>query len=202
MATEPIGLYERLEQRYASGDIPWDNPQPPPEVLELIPTLAPGRALDLGCGYGRSSIYMAGQGWNVDAIDFIPMAIAEAAERSRKAGVSVRFHIGSVIDLDFLAGPYDLALDVGCSHNLKAGQLKTYRDQLWRLLRLGGHYLLFARIRDPSGVEDDVSPSGLEERMLLNLYDEGFELLRNDHGVTEVTGQSPWNSAWFLFRRL
>lgn len=190
-------LYRRLSDRYAAGEVPWDDPLPPPEVIDHVATLPAGRALDLGCGYGRASIYLAGRGWDVDGIDFIPEATAEAALRARLAGVYARFHIGQVTDLAFLAGPYDLAIDVGCCHNMVEDDLRTYRDQLQRLLRRSGSFLLFARIHG----DEDEEVRGLESGVADKLFANAFHLDRVEYGVTDVDGQPAWRSAWFWFRR-
>ena len=80
--------FDRMRERYLAGAIPWDDTLPPPEVTELMPQLEAGRALDLGCGYGRATIFMARYGWRVDGVDFIPEAIAEATRRVEAAGVT------------------------------------------------------------------------------------------------------------------
>jgi SAM-dependent methyltransferase len=203
--------YKRLADRYASGDVPWDEPLPPPEVLNLIPTLQPGRALDLGCGYGRAAIYMASLGWQVDAVDFIPEAIEEAARRASQAGVDVKFHVAEVTSLEFLSGPYDFALDVGCGHALDKLELCQYREQLHRLLRPGGIFLLFARLSDEklpedelsaAGIEESDSPSGLAVETITAVFDDGFDLEWFERGLTEMDDQTSWASAWFQFRRI
>ncbi|MGD2048880.1 MAG: class I SAM-dependent methyltransferase, partial [Chloroflexota bacterium] len=194
MAKNQENTYKRLADYYASGDVPWDEPLPPPEVLNLIPTLQPGRALDLGCGYGRAAIYMASLGWQVDAVDFIPEAIEEASGRARQAGVDVRFYVAQVTSLDFLGGPYDFALDVGCGHTLNESELRQYRDQLHRLLRPGGIFLFFARLSDENLPEDESStageesdsPSGLAVLTITSVFDDGFEMEWYERGLTEM----------------
>lgn len=210
MVKNKDNTYKRLADRYASGDVPWDEPMPPPEVLDLIPTFQAGRALDLGCGYGRAAIYLASLGWEVDAVDFIPEAIREATERAKNVGVDVRFHLAEVTALDFLSGPYDFALDVGCAHTLDELDLLRYRDQLYRLLRPGGIFLLFARLNNgglsdyPSSVDSESSnsPSGLEEQTIISVFDDGFELQWFERGLTEMADQTSWASAWFRFLRV
>lgn len=203
--------YKRLADRYASGDVPWDESLPPPEVLNLIRTLQSGRALDLGCGYGRAAIFMASLGWQVDAVDFIPEAIRMATERAKKAGVDVQFHIAEVTSLDFLSGPYDFALDVGCAHSLDELDLRRYRDHLHRLLRPGGIFLLFARLINEKLPVDNLSaagsglsnsPSGLAGQTIISVFEEGFELDWYERGLTEMADQTSWASAWFRFRRI
>lgn len=202
MDSQHSELYKRLEERYASGRVPWDDALPPPEVVNYLKDHQPGRALDLGCGYGRASIYMAGLGWEVDAIDFIPEAIRVARERADQAGVQVHFHVAQVIDLAFLDGPYDFALDVGCGHNLSQEDLKRYRDQLVRLLRPGSDFLFFARMQTDNQDYIADGPSGLNEAVLNEIFNQGFALVWIDRSITKVEEQPAWASAWFRFRRL
>lgn len=193
-------LYQRLAERYAAGDVPWDDPLPPPEVVNHVSALPAGRALDLGCGYGRATIYLAGLGWDVDGIDFIAEATAEAAQRARAAGVYARFHIAQATDLDFLAGPYDLAIDVGCCHNMVEDDLARYRDQLERLIRPGGTFLLFARLREESE-QGDSAVRGIQPATVQQLFTTRFSLERVEYGTTDVPGQLTWRSGWFWLRR-
>lgn len=195
--------FDKFLQRYIEGTIPWDDPVPPPEIIELADQLGPGRALDLGCGYGRTAIYLALRGWTTDGIDFIPQAIDQAKARAEAAGVadSTKFHVASATDLAFLAGPYDLAIDVGCMHSFTYEMLKGYRDELLRLLPPGALYLLFAHLR---GDEDDSSgddPKWIEFETIEALFNDYFVLERLERGITQVEDKPPWNSAWFWFRR-
>lgn len=196
-APDPSPTRARLLARYQSGDVPWDAPLPPPEVLATADSLPPGRALDLGCGYGRTAIALAHRGWRVDAVDFIPLALDEARRRAAEAGVAVAFHEADVSALDFLSPPYDLAVDVGCAHALDGDRLRRYHHGLRRLLRPGARYLLYARLQDAEASAD--GPPGLNEEALCALFADGFALERCERGIN--TGGDPWPSAWFWWRR-
>lgn len=50
---------------------------------ELEP-LTPGRALDLGCGAGRTALWLADRGWQVTAVDFSEVALAIARRQGRE----------------------------------------------------------------------------------------------------------------------
>ncbi|MBK6327652.1 MAG: class I SAM-dependent methyltransferase [Chloroflexi bacterium] len=193
-------LFDRLQSRYEEGRVPWDDEMPPPEVVQIAASLPPGRALDLGCGYGRSSIYLARRNWVVDGVDFIPLAIAGALARAEMAGVAEKanFHLGRVTHLPFLSGPYDFALDVGCMHALDDAGLRQYRDEVYRLLRSGGLYLLFAHLRSD---EAEVPGRGVYEATLHSLFGSHFTLEKVVHGTTQVENRPPFASAWFWFRR-
>ena len=57
--------------RYLNGDTPWDTGIVPPEVREVVESglLTPGWALDLGCGSGLNSRYLARHGFHVIGMD-------------------------------------------------------------------------------------------------------------------------------------
>jgi SAM-dependent methyltransferase len=168
--------------------------------LAFVPTLLVGRALDLGCGPGRAALFMGSLGWQVDAVDFIPQAIAEATARASQAGLpNVRFHLSSVTQLAFLTGPYDFALDVGCAHSFTSDELRAYHQELLRLLKPGAYYLLFAHLTEAN--PDPEARHWLDEADLRRVFEAGFELERVEYGQTQVGDQAPWRSAWFWFKR-
>ena len=72
----------------------WDRTLPPPGLVELIEgpsRLPPRRALDLGCGTGTETIYLARHGWDATGVDLVPRALAIARRRAARAGVSPGF---------------------------------------------------------------------------------------------------------------
>ncbi|MCC3768388.1 class I SAM-dependent methyltransferase [Streptomyces sp. UNOC14_S4] len=107
--------------------------------------IAPGRALDLGCGPGRNALYLASLGFEVDAVDLSPEAVAWAEERVREAGAEIRFQVGdafALADTRRLGGPYDLIYDSGCFHHLPPHRRVSYLGLLDRALAPGGHFAL------------------------------------------------------------
>lgn len=193
--------HERMEEIYTSGSIPWDDQDPPPEVIDIVSVLPVGRVLDLGSGLGRASIYLAKRGWHVDGIDFVEQAITQSRLRAAHAGVTeqVKFHLSPVTNMSFLDGPYDFALDVGCAHGLTENELRDYHQELDRLLKPGAMYLLFAHLN-----EEDISSEGhnwMNESYLRKIFGSTFQLEKVEHGQTQVNDQDPWRSAWFWFRK-
>ncbi|MYT13080.1 2-polyprenyl-3-methyl-5-hydroxy-6-metoxy-1,4-benzoquinol methylase [Streptomyces sp. SceaMP-e96] len=106
--------------------------------------IAPGRALDLGCGPGRNAVHLASLGFEVDAVDLSPAAVAWAEERAREAGAEIGFHCGDAFSLagTALGGPYDLIHDSGCFHHLPPHRRISYLALLDRVLAPGGHLAL------------------------------------------------------------
>ena len=196
-----MDVFAEMQRRYREGDLPWDQALPPPEVVALAADLAPGRALDLGCGAGRACIYLAGRGWDCDGVDFVPEAIALARQRAGLAGVAerARFHLTAVTHLDaLLQPPYDLALDVGCLHSLRGPDRRAYAAGLARLVRPDGRYLLFAHLAEGA---DESAAYGLPEPLIRATFEADFTVDRVERGVTTV-GENTWPSAWFWMRRM
>lgn len=196
-----MSRHERMQSMYEEGSVPWDEVDPPPEVIDLVNKLPAGRAMDLGSGFGRAAIYLGRAGWQVDGVDFVARAVSEAQTRADKAGVGVqvKFHQSSVTKLDFLNPPYDFALDVGCAHGLTDQELKEYHQELKRLLKPGASYLFFAHLN-----EEDTDPEEqkwLDENTFKTIFTDGFSLEREEIGKTQVEDQESWRSAWFWFKR-
>lgn len=199
---EPQTSYERFRQRYLEGQVPWSDHEPPPEIIALAATLPAGRLLDLGCGFGRTSIYLARHGWTADGVDFVPEAIQVAEQRAAAAGVAGRisFHTTSAASMPFLEPAYDLAVDIGCMHSFEPDDQRGYRDELLRLLVPGGRYVLFAHLRNDSEPLED-GPRGIPEATIRELFSDGFTLERFERGITQVEDRPPWESGWFWYRR-
>ncbi len=147
------------DTRYLSGDIPWDTGIVPPEVARLIslPDVQRGWALDLGCGSGLSSRYLARHGFWVVGIDLSLSALDRAYRAARAEGAAAYFCAGDVSDLTFLAIRCTLALDVGCFHAVPPAARPAYVSSLGKLLLPGAHYLLYAFELSP--LHDSVPPS-------------------------------------------
>ena len=68
-------------------DLPWHRDTPDGFILDVVATRAkPGRALDLGCGSGVFSVWLAKQGYEVTGLDVIPRAIEMSKERAVAEG--------------------------------------------------------------------------------------------------------------------
>ncbi|MDI6770955.1 MAG: class I SAM-dependent methyltransferase, partial [Anaerolineales bacterium] len=99
---------------------PWDSGIVPPELVDFIQTRPAGRALDLGCGTGTSSLALAQAGWRVSGVDFAPRAIRIAkrklalskVEGTKNVNARVDFFVADVTHLphSLFSTPYDLVL--------------------------------------------------------------------------------------------
>jgi SAM-dependent methyltransferase len=195
----------RFIWRYLRGDAPWDSGIVPPEIVAWIETgeasgATPGRALDLGCGTGTTSIYLAAHGWDVAGVDFAPNAIRRArrAARQRNLPGTAQFLSADVSRPDLLdhAPAFDLVVDVGCLHGLNAAQRSGYAANVTRLTRPGAAFLLYAFM--PALSRDGRRQIGIDVDGLRTLFGAAFDVVDCTVGE-EVTVPRP--SAWYTLRR-
>lgn len=94
-----------------------------------------GQALDIGCGNGRNSAFLAANGFNVDAIDISSEALAMAKELSEKRNTNISFACSSLLDFDFKYEFYDLAYDFGCLHHIHPHRRPQYIEKIKSCLK-------------------------------------------------------------------
>lgn len=128
----------------------WGDIRIPDEIKALAARGRPERALELGCGVGRFSRWVAQQGIRATGIDFSPVAIDKARARVEDDGGKPEFLVGDVTKLDALTGPYDFSFDVGCFHCLDEKGQRAYASEVFRLLKPGGIHLIWALDHSPS----------------------------------------------------
>ena len=76
------------DERYRSSTALWSG-DPNPQLIAEAADLAPGRALDAGCGEGADAIWLADRGWVVTAVDISTVALARSATHAAAAGAVV-----------------------------------------------------------------------------------------------------------------
>jgi cyclopropane fatty-acyl-phospholipid synthase-like methyltransferase len=186
-----------FEVAYRIGRTPWDHATPPPELVEVIEgerQLTSGRALDLGCGTGNSSVYMSAHGWAVTGIDYAGPAVKRARQKAEARGLDVDFRWGDVTRLSEagLQGRFDLVLDVGCFHSLGTEARERYAAEVGRFIGGGATYLLFAFSSAPFGPR---GPQGVPTALVERLFKPAFEL------VEARPGAGPGAPFWYTMLR-
>jgi SAM-dependent methyltransferase len=147
-------MTENIEwnDRYRDGDLPWDTGYPSSELQHVLgrTSIRPCRALELGCGTGTNSVWLAQQGFEVTGIDLAPLAVERAEERAQAAGVKVRFVVADVFHLPDPQGPFEFFFDRGCYHAVRRDAQAQYAPAVARQLASGGHGLILAgNAREP-----------------------------------------------------
>jgi SAM-dependent methyltransferase len=127
----------------AHGDptkLPWYQKQPEAFVSEFLPDTK-GKALDVGCGSGEHSVWLAKHGFEVTGIDIFAEALTMASHIARQNQLNIRF-----LNCDLFAfdpgDQFDLVYDSGCLHSLVGGERKQYKKQLLEWLKPNAAFIL------------------------------------------------------------
>src|SRR5436309_5039096 len=97
------------DRRYSATGLLW-TASPNRFVVAELTGLAPGRALDLGCGEGRNAIWLAEQGWQVSAVDFSAVGLDKARRLAGERGVTVDWVSADLRDYQPRPAAFDLVL--------------------------------------------------------------------------------------------
>ena len=163
------------DDRYRGTDLVW-SATPNQWVAGETAPLTPGRALDLACGEGRNSIFLAHQGWDVTGVDFSHEAVAKAHRlaQAQQTPVTVDWRCADATRFDEPSS-YDLAMLVYLQ--LPASQRRAAIRAAWQSLRRGGVLLVIDHHSDnlASGVGGPQDPALLytQDDVLTDLTDVG-----------------------------
>ena len=155
------------------------------EVLHAATLIAPGKALDLGCGNGRNSLYLAANGFDVTAWDKNP-ASSSNLERIRQAEGLENLRT-AIKDLNALSfdGEYDFILSTVVMMFLEAKTIPGLIANMQRCTRPGGYNLIVAAM-DTDDFPCTVGfPFAFKPEELRNYY-AGWALLKYNEDVGEL----------------
>lgn len=135
---------QRWDQRYQTGDLPWDSQIRSRELSRVLEErqIPAGRVVELGCGTGTNALFLAEHGFDVTAFDLSPTAIEMAQKRAEAANLDIQFQVADLVQFDQDLEPFDFLFDRGCYHCARKVDLEGYRKTLIQLSRPGTQYLL------------------------------------------------------------
>jgi len=156
--TDYLGIHDRGYRRLREeGEDGWSELRDVERIVSIVDGAVrrhgmtlPGRMLEMGCGDGRIALGLAGKGFGVAGIDISPAAIDWAREKAAGAGVDADFREGSVTDLPYPDGSFDLVVDGHCLHCVIGGDREAFLSEAFRVLRPRGLLVVVSMCNDPT----------------------------------------------------
>jgi SAM-dependent methyltransferase len=105
---DPVAQAAEWDARYSEAQGPRWSGRPNGRLVAETVALAPGRALDVGCGEGADAIWLAVRGWVVTAIDVSDVALSRARTAAERAGVEVDWIGADALAAGVAARSFDL----------------------------------------------------------------------------------------------
>ena len=160
------------------------------------------RALDLGCGNGVHTIFLAREGFPVTGLDASKAGISVARRCLQDSGLIATLKIGRIESLDFPADSFDLVICVGVLDAAGPTSARASITQLSDVLTLGGRGLfLFASDRDfRVGVEHQFGLRlyGYSRAEVHDLFSTGFSEVCIDRYITTYGGGKTEQNDWLV----
>ena len=188
-----------------SGDAS-DYAEPDPAMLDIIDTLEPGKALDIGCGAGGLVVALSQRGWQVTGIDIAEKAIEAAREIIHLRGVDADLRLADATTWK-PTSLYDLITSSFALPGSEADRASVYH-WIRHALAPGGTVLL----KDFDSTMTRLEFLADEDLVTVDEFTEAFSGLHiiraevvetplHDHADASQHGEGPWTAALLQARR-
>jgi ubiquinone/menaquinone biosynthesis C-methylase UbiE len=187
---------------YRIGFTPWDGHPLARSLRNLIEgtsatsALPAASALELGCGTGDCSIYLAKHGWKVTAVDFVAKALSKARAKAAAADAPVDFVRADVTQLSRagIGSNFNVIVDNGCLHNMSDGDRDAYVREVSAIAAPDARLLIVAFL--PGG---RFGVRGIDSTEMERRFTPGWTLVSDGHEQELDREQTP--TRYYLYRR-
>jgi len=179
--------WDRVYREYPLEELPWELGRPREVLVRAIESgkVKPGKALDICCGAGTNTVYMARKGFKVTGLDISSQAIKYARQKARRAGVEMRFIVGNTLDFPFEDEEFDFIFDMGCFHHILIQDREKFIEGVCRILKRDkGQYLLVC-----FSSRNGSAWNHFTKEQLVQLFSDRFKFQNVEHfGSVEADG--------------
>ncbi len=173
---------ERYKELYKAGTTPWDIGRPDFNLIDIVAErqIQKCKALDIGCGSGMNSVWLAQKGFTVTGVDVSEIALRNAKENSSKAGVDCTFLLIDFLKQEVPGKPFGLVFDRGCFHSFDSDEVrKNFSERVADHLEKGGLWLSIIGSADepPRGPGPFGGPPRRSAKDIVVAVEQLFEIL-------------------------
>ena len=112
-------------------------------LAETVKGRTPGRALDIGMGQGRNSLFLAALGWQVTGFDISEVGVKQAQAEAQKRDLKLDAQVGDVDKFDYGKQRWDLVIGMYMHEYLTRNAAKIVAS-----LKPGGILVVEGILRD------------------------------------------------------
>ncbi len=133
---------------FTKEEFRWKIPQE--QVVALIPKLrerGAQRVLDLGCGSGRHTVYLAREGFQVCGVDNAENALLNTQAWLARENLSAELRAADIERIPYPDGFFDAVISIYVIYHKTIAGMRRVGDEIYRVLRPGGLALVSLQSR-------------------------------------------------------
>ncbi len=179
---------ERWEAKHTAEQEPGEPAAFLRQIFQTGPwEIQPGRALDIATGKGRNALFLAEQGFTVDAIDISEVGLQQAQRHAEKQGLTLNLVQADLASFEFPDSAYDLILNINFL-------LRSLVPKIKNALLPGGYIIFDTYLLDQQDLGHPRNPAYLlNHNELLDLF-RGFRILCYQEGKFFVDGKESFRA--------
>ena len=152
--------------------------------------IPPGRALDVACGSGSNALFLAGQGFEVTAIDISPVGLAHGAQLAKERSLSVIWQQADLDSIQLPVAACDLIVNINYLQRSLMSQIKS-------ALKCGGFIVFETYLIDQQTIGHPKNPNYLLAHNELLGHFRDFRVLCYREGKFAEDGESSFRAGIF-----
>lgn len=183
---------EQYKERYKAKTTPWDTGRPDFNLVDIVnkTPIEKCKALDVGCGSGHNSIWLAQQEFLVTGVDVSEIALQKAKENASKDKVSCTFLLLDFFEKDIPGLLFNFIFDRGCFHSYDSDhERKKFAERVaYHLDEAGLWFAIIGSTDEPPGAP---GPPKRSARDIVIAVEPIFEILSLTASHFESNRQNP-----------
>lgn len=129
------------EKEYKTKEFYWGL-APHSLLVKFLPIVQRGKALDIGAGEGRNSIFLAKNGFEVEAIDINKEGLEKCKQIAKKYNLPITTKVIDIKSFSFEPRKYSLILSIATMDFLKKSEIEIIIKKIKKSLIEKGYVLL------------------------------------------------------------
>jgi SAM-dependent methyltransferase len=183
---------EQYKEQYKAKTTPWDTGRPDFNLVDIVNKgpIEKCKALDVGCGFGHNSIWLAQQKFLVTGVDVSEIALQKAEENASKNSVNCTFLLLDFFEKDIPGLPFHFIFDRGCFHSYDSdNERKQFAGRVaYHLDEAGLWFTLVGSTDEPPG---GLGPPRRSARDVVVAVEPIFEILSLTTSLFESNRPDP-----------